>query len=67
MYKLVPSNWYATDFDFSSWPNATIYTAAQVGVKTAYSNFINQSGSAQFVWSTYLVLDNLVLLRFTGT
>jgi hypothetical protein len=66
MYKLVPSNWYATDFDFSSWPNATIYTAAQVGVKPAYSNFTTQFGSAQFVWSTNFVLDNLVLLRFTG-
>ena len=66
LHWAVPSNWFATDFDFSSWPNAVIYTAAQVGVKPAYSNFITQFGTAQFVWSTNLVLDNLVLLRFTG-
>ena len=64
--ETLPDNVDTTDFDFSSWPNATIYTAAQVGVKPAYSNFTTQFGSAQFVWSTNLVLDNLVLLRFTG-
>lgn len=66
LHWTIPANWYAIDYDFSTWPSATLYTAAQVGVKPAYSNFTNQFGTAQFIWSTNLVLDNLVLLRFTG-
>lgn len=62
----IPSNWYAKDFDYSSWPAATTFTSAQVGPKTAYTNFTNQFGNSQFIWSTNLVLDNLVLLRFQG-
>jgi len=62
----IPSNWYAKDFDYSSWPAATLYTSAQVGPKTAYTNFTNQFGAAQFIWSSNLVLDNVVLLRFQG-
>lgn len=62
----VPSTWYESSFDFSSWQSATVYTAAIVGVKPAYSNFSTQFGTAEFIWSKNLVLDNLVLLRFTG-
>ena len=62
----LPANWFATDYDFSTWPNATVFTAATVGVKPAYSNFSPQFSTAQFVWSSNLILDNLVLLRFTG-
>jgi hypothetical protein len=62
----IPSNWYAKGFDYSSWPAATLYTSAQVGPKTAYTNFTNQFGAAQFIWSSNLVLDNVVLLRFQG-
>jgi len=62
----IPSNWYAKDFDYSSWPAATTFTSAQVGPKTAYTNFTNQFGNSQFIWSSNLVLDNLVLLRFQG-
>jgi hypothetical protein len=57
---------YYTNFDYSSWPAATTYTSAQVGPKTAYTNFTNQFNNASFIWSTNLVLDNLVLLRYTG-
>ena len=62
----IPSNWFAKDFDFSAWPSATVFTSAQVGPKTAYTNFTSQFGSAQFIWSSNLVLDNLVILRFKG-
>lgn len=62
----LPSNWFASNFDFSTWPNATIFTASQVGVKQAYGNFTTQFSPAQFIWSSNLILDNLVLLRFTG-
>jgi hypothetical protein len=37
-----------------------------VGVKPAFSNFSAQFSGAQFIWSSNLILDNLVLLRFTG-
>ena len=62
----IPQNWYSTDFDFSNWPSATIYTSAQVGPKNSFTNFSSQFNDAQFIWSTNLVLDNLVLIRFTG-
>jgi hypothetical protein len=62
----IPSNWYYTNFDYSAWPAATTYTSTQVGPKTAYTNFTNQFNNAAFIWSTNLVLDNLVLLRYTG-
>ena len=66
LHWAVPATWYESGFDFSSWQPATVYTAATVGVKPAYSNFTTQFGTAQFIWSSNLVLDNLVLLRFTG-
>lgn len=62
----IPTNWFAKDFDFSTWPMATTFTSAQVGPKTAYTNFTNQFGNAQFIWSSNLVLDNVVLMRFQG-
>ncbi len=62
----IPGNWFAKDFDYSSWPAATTFSSSQVGPKTAYTNFTNQFGNSQFIWSSNLVLDNLVLLRFQG-
>jgi len=60
----IPSNWFANNFDFSSWPAATVYISAQVGPKIAYTNFTNQFKDASFIWSSNLVLDNLVLLKY---
>jgi hypothetical protein len=62
----IPSTWFSSDYDFSKWPSATTFTEAQVGVKPAYSNFTSSFSGSQFIWSSNLVLDNLVLLRFTG-
>jgi hypothetical protein len=62
----VPANWYESNFDFSDWPAATDYSEAAVGPKEAYSNFKTQFNGAQFIWSTNLVLDNLIILRFNG-
>ena len=65
----MPPNWFAKTFNDSGWPAATTYTEATVGVnnKPAYNNFIPQfSGAgAQFIWSSNLILDNEVLVRFT--
>ncbi|WP_051563768.1 hypothetical protein [Enterovibrio calviensis] len=63
-----PDNWMAEDFDASSWPQATLYSEDDIGVnnKKAYMNFIEKfSGAgASFIWSTNVVIDNEVLLRY---
>lgn len=65
----VPDGWMMSDFDASAWPDATTYTNDTVGVdnKKSYTNFRDifdtKNADAQFIWSTNLVLDNLVLLR----
>ncbi|YCM42281.1 YHYH protein [Verrucomicrobiaceae bacterium 227] len=65
----VPANWLSADFDDSTWPNATTFTNEVVGVdnKPSYTNFDDQfAGSgASFIWSSNLVLDNEVIVRYT--
>jgi hypothetical protein len=67
----IPNNWAASDFDDRDWPNAVTYTNDFVGVenKPAYTNFTdlfdNPQADAQFIWSSSLVHDNLVLMRTT--
>ncbi|MCL1044955.1 hypothetical protein L2737_06380 [Shewanella electrodiphila] len=64
-----PNNWMTKEFDSSLWPQATLYTEDEIGEnnKRAYMNFIDKfSGAgASFIWSTNVVLDNEVLLRYT--
>ena len=64
----VPADWLSEDFDDSAWPQATLYSEDDIGVdnKRSYMNFIDQfSGAgAQFIWSSNVVLDNEVLLRY---
>lgn len=65
----LPDGWETTEFDASAWPDAVTFTNETVGVdnKKAFANFVevfDTSGAdAQFIWSSNLVLDNLVLLR----
>lgn len=65
----LPQNWMEASFDDNSWPAATLFSNETVGVdnKNAYTNFtdiFDKSGAdAQFIWSSNLVLDNLVILR----
>lgn len=67
----VPTNWFKPDFDDSSWPYAFLFTNETVVVnnKPAYMNFRDvfddPKHDAQFIWSSNLVLDNLVLMRRT--
>ena len=67
----VPENWFAPDFDDNGWPRATVFTNDTVGVdnKPAFMNFRDifdaPGADAQFIWSSNLVLDNLVLMRRT--
>lgn len=67
----VPDNWETQGFDDSNWPSATTYTNNDIGVdnKPSYSNFTDvfdaTGNDAQFIWSTNVILDNLVLVRKT--
>ena len=67
----LPTNWQQADFDDSSWPNATTYSNQTIGVnnKAAYTNFIdifdNEKADAEFIWSTNVVLDNELIVRYT--
>ncbi|WP_160181870.1 hypothetical protein [Paraglaciecola mesophila] len=67
----IPPQWMSADFDDSIWPYATTFSNKTVGVdnKRAYTNFTtifdSQNADAQFIWSSNLVLDNVVLLRKT--
>ena len=67
----MPDNWMDESFDDSDWPNATTYSNQEIGVdnKEAYTNFTdifdNPSYDAQFIWSTNVILDNEVLVRYT--
>ena len=64
----IPDNSYGTSFDDSNWPNATTYTEEEIGVdgKNAYTNFVEKfSGTgAKFIWSTNVILDNEVIVRY---
>jgi hypothetical protein len=57
-----PSGWRAPGFDASSWPAATVYTAAQVGPKEGYTT-IRWDPSARLVWTSDLKADNTLLCR----
>ncbi|WOT03587.1 hypothetical protein [Shewanella youngdeokensis] len=63
-----PNNWMNEQFDSTSWPQASLYSEDEIGVnnKKSYMNFIDKfSGAgASFIWSTNVVLDNEVILRY---
>lgn len=62
----IPNNWQSVNFNDSLWPNASLYTAAQVTNQPAYTNFASTAWSkASFIWSSNLILDNVVLTRKT--
>ncbi len=56
-----PANWFATDFDDSSWDNATVFTEDQV--KPRESFYQHDFTGAKFIWSKDIGLDNTVLFR----
>ena len=66
----VPDDWADPTFDDSAWTYASLYTNEDIGgslQRPAYSNFVglfdNPESDAQFIWSSNLLLDNLVLAR----
>jgi Secretion system C-terminal sorting domain len=69
IHYAVPSAWKNVGFNDAVWPTATLYAPATVGVSSilAYTNFISTWSTAQFIWSSNLILDNEVLVRKTVT
>lgn len=63
-YTPVPANWFAPDFDDSSWAQATEYAESRVGPDGDY-NAANFTG-AKFIWSDDIDLDNTVIFRYTA-
>ena len=67
----VPTDWMMPSFDDRIWPAAATFSNDTVGVnnKKAFTNFEDNfdtpGADAAFIWSSNLVLDNLVLLRKT--
>ncbi len=67
----VPAGWMNKTFDDSSWPNASTFSNATIGVdgKNAFTNFTNifddTSNDAEFIWSSNVILDNEVIVRKT--
>lgn len=67
----LPKDWHQATFEDANWPNATTYSNSTIGVdnKAAYTNFADifddSSNDAKFIWSTNVVLDNEVIVRYT--
>jgi phosphatidylethanolamine-binding protein (PEBP) family uncharacterized protein len=57
----IPDKWWTTDFDDSSWPNATEFTEERVGPKEHFYKF--DFSGAKFIWSDDLDLDNTIIFR----
>jgi hypothetical protein len=66
----IPEQWMSPDFDDQAWPNAHLFSNETVVVanKAAFMNFLDvfddPVNDAEFIWSSNLVLDNLVLVRY---
>ena len=60
----IPANWFAPDFDDSSWAYATEYTSDQVKPDGDYGSY--DFSGAKFIWTDNLLLDNTVIFRYTA-
>ena len=62
----MPTNWNVASYSDSGWPSATIYIPTAVTNDVSYTRFATTAWSnASFIWSSNLILDNLVLARKT--
>ena len=57
-----PDGWQSAEFDDTSWPPASVFTAETVGPKDGYSD-IAWDPAAEFIWGPDLKTSNVVLLR----
>jgi hypothetical protein len=55
-----PAGWKTAAFNASAWSNASVYTAAEVGVKDGY-NKIACGASAKLIWTSDLKADSTLL------
>ena len=62
----IPDGWTKQTFSDEDWPHAKEYAPSIVGVNwAAWTNFPDLWNNKNFIWSSNLVVDNLVLLRKT--
>jgi hypothetical protein len=62
----ISSNKNMQGYRDAGWPKAKLYSASTVGVSfPAYANFASQWSQFNFIWSSTLILDNVVLVRKT--
>lgn len=57
----IPVNWYAVDFDDKEWEHATEYTDERVRPDPSIRR--SDFGTAKFIWTSDLDLDNTVIFR----
>jgi hypothetical protein len=57
----LPANWFAKDFDDSTWKTAKEYSEQEVGPKKTFYDF--DFSGAKFIWTDDLALDNTVIFR----
>jgi hypothetical protein len=61
-----PAHWKSASFDASAWENATVYSAAEIGVKQGYYD-IAWDSAARLIWTRDLKADNTLLCKLTVT
>ncbi|MBB5720465.1 hypothetical protein FHS72_000069 [Loktanella ponticola] len=59
-----PADWDSADFDASEWPQADVYTEADVSPKDGYDD-VNWADTAKLIWGPDLEQSNTVLCRVT--
>ncbi len=60
-HEPLPNNWWAVEFDDSTWKNAKEYTVEQIDPKQPY--FDNDFEGAKFIWTDNIDLDNTIIFR----
>jgi hypothetical protein len=61
----IPENWSSPSFNDREWTSATLYAPADVTGAPGYVKYAQLFGDAKFIWTRNLLLDNLVLSRYT--
>lgn len=59
--ETIPANWFAVDFDDSTWENATEHSEEAVGPKEPF--YQHDFAGAKWIWTKDLALDNTVIFR----
>lgn len=70
LHWALPTNWMDAAYNDADWPNTNTFTNAEIGVnnKPAYTNFTDifdaPAKDAEFIWSSNVILDNEVIVRY---